>query len=1195
MKRKLLLLVCAVLTSVGAWADVDVTASYVGDVTRIIASRGHNCDNKHKLSNAAGDYGEGYFNTQNLSGWHNFVSNTANVTNGVESWTSGAGGEGYMLGRVMVLPQGRYTLKFTAMAQSDSEELTNTVVKCGTQEQEFVGETSYDEYSFDIDVTTPNSSYQFGIYQKADGTANWAVMGAISLTLKSSDCTPIPNNSNSGWTSGVNQNTNSIEGNSDETLFLTPFNQIWIWRDNNLGDGTYNNSYTPLEDGFYRLNAWVRLYKEKEGQTTYSGATMFAGSNFVSVCSGGTLYNSNKVHLGSYSVKIDATKDVAFNYGFTLSSANFNWLSFKNITIEKIKMAEFAETLPGSAVTVGTWYKFTTGSSSDAYTLSSSGDATITYTTDGTLSDDAGVTDTWSLHAKQNVLLAPSTTYYIKSSAAVTLTKTESSVSSSFVSGWTKVTSISDLQDSPEDYFFAIFSANNTGLMLGASSSYSDTQKLCYKTAANPLSSSAYLFEVENYDGAFVLKSSNIGKYFQDTSANPWDYHANTSSLSSDCKITATLANGVYTLRTANPDPNDATANFIGLWYALSEHQGYIDGQILAGNKTNAAKSSFLIYRIAKSNLNLSAMITNPDFSASTWSNGWTGTGSNKAEAFADQSNNSNFTGHFAEMWVPNASTMSAGDIYQTLKTLPKGVYSLSATVQAGLTCKLYASTYEDEYNGSVASRSVRFVVDSPSDVKIGLKHDGTASASGDVWIAVDDFQLTYLGDVPSDSEKSIFASALSTANGYTLGFEVGDYAPYTNVAALETLVEANAIDADILTKQELSDATTTLTSATWTANTELMDAIYDGQFATATVLDATLSENSATVPGWSHSGGVEKIRQIAQLNKFTGGRAMYFWSGTVTYGNTQGYTMPLKANSVYKFSFEYAGWGEYGTNAPSVSILNESGEGKTMAALPNGATKPAVGVTSYTIYFATGATPGNYTFAFQSAYDTNTSIGNLSLKRVDALPLGANYVNGTYAAVTLNRDFTTTNWATLCVPFAFDASDFYVKELSSISVTGDHISMTLGDVTTPVAGQPYLVKAKETGAKITGTNVTLNPSATAGSTTTDEVSGYTVTYQGTYDGVTLTSSNSNAWVVKNNLLYNVNSNVNVGAYRAYFTVDGPTLVKAMSFGFDGETGITETTEKTEGTESLFDLSGRRVSKAQKGLYIMNGKKVMVK
>ncbi len=75
---------------------------------------------------------------------------------------------------------------------------------------------------------------------------------------------------------------------------------------------------------------------------------------------------------------------------------------------------------------------------------------------------------------------------------------------------------------------------------------------------------------------------------------------------------------------------------------------------------------------------------------------------------------------------------------------------------------------------------------------------------------------------------------------------------------------------------------------------------------------------------------------------------------------------------------------------------------------------------------------------------------------------------------------------------------------------------------------------------------------------------------------------------------YLVKSGSTVLEGKAYLSIGSP-VKEFLGFNFDVETAITETAEKSECTENLFDLSGRRVSKAQKGLYIVNGRKVLVK
>ena len=75
----------------------------------------------------------------------------------------------------------------------------------------------------------------------------------------------------------------------------------------------------------------------------------------------------------------------------------------------------------------------------------------------------------------------------------------------------------------------------------------------------------------------------------------------------------------------------------------------------------------------------------------------------------------------------------------------------------------------------------------------------------------------------------------------------------------------------------------------------------------------------------------------------------------------------------------------------------------------------------------------------------------------------------------------------------------------------------------------------------------------------------------------------------------------NMKGFRAYFQLKGETasLARAFSIDFgDGETtGISLTPAPSpKGEGSIYTLDGRRISKAtQKGVYIQNGKKVIIR
>lgn len=84
---------------------------------------------------------------------------------------------------------------------------------------------------------------------------------------------------------------------------------------------------------------------------------------------------------------------------------------------------------------------------------------------------------------------------------------------------------------------------------------------------------------------------------------------------------------------------------------------------------------------------------------------------------------------------------------------------------------------------------------------------------------------------------------------------------------------------------------------------------------------------------------------------------------------------------------------------------------------------------------------------------------------------------------------------------------------------------------------------------------------------------------------------------------YKVDGSTNkVAANRAYLTADDAG-VKSLFIDFDGEeTGIQEIGQLDRSAQSdashlnnYYDISGRRVAKPTKGLYIVNGKKIVIK
>lgn len=143
------------------------------------------------------------------------------------------------------------------------------------------------------------------------------------------------------------------------------------------------------------------------------------------------------------------------------------------------------------------------------------------------------------------------------------------------------------------------------------------------------------------------------------------------------------------------------------------------------------------------------------------------------------------------------------------------------------------------------------------------------------------------------------------------------------------------------------------------------------------------------------------------------------------------------------------------------------------------------------------------------------------------------------------------------------------------------------------------IIPAK-TGAVLRGEQATytFEPATEAGGT---EVTGNLLRgYAGTaeYETVELPNDGSTNYVltVKNEKVafYRKDKEFNVYNNKAYLNVPKSNgQARALYFNFDNDaTGIVDTENESDKTE-IYDLAGRRVQKVQKGLYIVNGKKVV--
>ncbi len=224
----------------------------------------------------------------------------------------------------------------------------------------------------------------------------------------------------------------------------------------------------------------------------------------------------------------------------------------------------------------------------------------------------------------------------------------------------------------------------------------------------------------------------------------------------------------------------------------------------------------------------------------------------------------------------------------------------------------------------------------------------------------------------------------------------------------------------------------------------------------------------------------------------------------------------------------------------------------------------------------------------------------------------------GMMSKVTLSDRTLLKNgdWNTLCLPFSLTAEQIAasplagatIKELLPTSNLDGKGKLTLNfqNATAITAGKPYMVKWDPA----LSTNLT-NPvfdNVTIDNTMND-VSFSGGSFKGTYAPLEITDVNRDEVLLLatgNKLGYaktdrTVANGKALGTCRAYFEITGAAAVRSfiMDFGDEQTTGITTTNAEPSTNEGIgwYDLSGRRLQgkPAQKGVYIQNGKKVIIK
>ena len=270
-----------------------------------------------------------------------------------------------------------------------------------------------------------------------------------------------------------------------------------------------------------------------------------------------------------------------------------------------------------------------------------------------------------------------------------------------------------------------------------------------------------------------------------------------------------------------------------------------------------------------------------------------------------------------------------------------------------------------------------------------------------------------------------------------------------------------------------------------------------------------------------------------------------------------------------------------------------------------------------------------HYTFVEWSEYPATVPAHDVEVVAKYALALDESEVTDFYksadeevARITYTRTFDDTEWQTLYVPFEISVDeafleDFEIADLNDIRQydydndgVKDETVLEAFKVTSGVleANYPYLIRAKEQGKKV----IAIEEEAMVYATEENSIDCSSVrekyTFTGNYGGI------GSGWPVDEGYYtlvggawQPVSEGTELGAFRFYLKVDSrhgnsATFARSIRLRIVGKdsnddevTGIEMTTDNGQQTTVIYDLSGRRVLNPTKGIYIVNGCKVVIK
>jgi CRISPR/Cas system-associated protein endoribonuclease Cas2 len=296
--------------------------------------------------------------------------------------------------------------------------------------------------------------------------------------------------------------------------------------------------------------------------------------------------------------------------------------------------------------------------------------------------------------------------------------------------------------------------------------------------------------------------------------------------------------------------------------------------------------------------------------------------------------------------------------------------------------------------------------------------------------------------------------------------------------------------------------------------------------------------------------------------------------------------------------------------------------------------------IATLTISVSGDMNPGDYPIVLRYVKLTETNISNYYLtdevettmnvtgpsdgrvtfdENATALP---DYTAGETANVRVRRTIKANEWSTICLPFAMTANqcktafgnDVQLADFKDYDTTEDEgenivgITVNFETVTAIEANHPYIIKVSEAVTEFTVDGVDIDPEDDPCVEYDNGLTGkkrkvlgrFAGTYTADFDFYN-EAENYPLFLSGNQFYYATETTKHMKAFRAYFDfvdnlpeAEGENSRIALAF-IDDATGISEIENRKSTNGKYFDLQGRSVIKPGKGLYVKDGRKVMIK